>query len=181
LQTQLVWRIAAAMAVRQIGLIEDYDELVAVLRRRLSEVGSPCEVVGAVGGLADGHLTKIIAPTRLKVLGRISFTTLLRVLGIQLIAVVDDAVHEPIRRRLKPARFHRWPAEAALSGREMAIRAEEIGGMAEVTKVAGLREVVVVPVEEKYTTTVVKPERPRFDPSTPHLRYGPRRARNGAT
>jgi hypothetical protein len=177
-------RIAAAMAVRQIGLVEDYDGLIGILRLRLSEVGSSCENVSALAGLTDTHISKIVCPARSKVLGRISFSVLLQVLGIRLVAVVDDAAHEPLRRRLKPATFHRWnrpPREGdgdgigAETDREMKIRTAELVDPPVIERVPELR-----------AAAVAKP-RPRFDPEAPHpmpvrshLRYGPRRARNGA-
>jgi hypothetical protein len=183
---------------RQVGLpIGDYDALISVIRLRLSEIGSTCEAISDLSGLTDTHVSKLVCPARSKILGRISFGTLLQVLGIRLVAIVDDRAYAPLKARLKPARFHRWnrpPREgdeakaAAAAGRGMMIRIVEIGGPAEVVKVPELRAVVIVPVEEEKapeTPAVARePERPRFDPAArhplpaiPRLRYGSKNIR----
>jgi hypothetical protein len=161
------------MTLRQIGSpIESYDALIATIRLRLAEVGAPLENVSALAGLPDRYISKIINPARSKILGRISLDCILAVLGIRLIPVVDDVAFAPLQARLKPARFHRWnleppsPHDAAIA-REMKIRVDDIGGIAEAVKVPGLRDVVIVPMEEKApdnTTTVTNPRR-RVRPS----------------
>jgi hypothetical protein len=56
-------------------------------------------------------------------------------LGIWLIPVVDDEAFAPLQARLPRARFHRWnlgePSSGTPSAREMKIRIDDIGGMAE--------------------------------------------------
>jgi hypothetical protein len=168
-------RIAAAMAVRQIGLVEDYDGLIGILRLRLSEVGSSCENVSALAGLTETHISKLVNPARSKLLGRLSFSVLLQTLGIKLVAVVDEEAYAPLKARLKPARFHRWKLEPPEPREEMQIRVADLGGPPAIERVPELRE-----------AAAAKP-RPRFDPEAPHpmpvrshLRYGPRRARTAA-
>jgi hypothetical protein len=175
----------AGMAVRQIAQpFDDYDALIRIMRIRLSEVGSSCENVSALAGLTETHISKLVNPARSKVLGRISFSVLLQVLGIRLVAVVDEEAYAPLKARLKPATFHRWnrpPREGdgdgigAETDREMKIRTAELVDPPVIERVPELRE-----------AATAKP-RPRFDPAAQHpmpvrshLRYGSRRARTAA-
>jgi hypothetical protein len=123
------------MAFRQIGdPIESYDNLITTIRSRMAELKVTCETIGHIGGLAEGHVSALLAQKR-KVLGRISLTVLLQVLGLKLVAIVDDAAHEPIRRRLEPATYFRWhrpqrvldDAERA-AAREMKIHTNQLLG-----------------------------------------------------
>jgi hypothetical protein len=147
------------MALRQIAQpFDTYDQLIGIIRQRLAEVGAPCDAVSALSGLPDRYVSKLVNPRRSKILGKISFGLLLQVLGIRLVALVDDAAYAPLKARLKPARFHRWDLEPPscdlATGREMKLRLDDLGGLQEVAKVMGLRAAVIVPVE-----TVTKPRR----------------------
>jgi hypothetical protein len=138
------------MALRQIAQpFDDYDGLIGIIRHRLSEVGSTCEEVSDLAGLTTTHLSKLVNVKKSKLMGRISFGTLLQALGIRLVAIVDDKAYAPLQRRLKPAIYPRWnrpPREgdearaAAVAGREMTIRTEDLGGMPVVERVPALRE-----------------------------------------
>jgi hypothetical protein len=128
------------MALRQIAQpFDDYDGLVAIVRARLSEVGSTCEEVSDLAGLTTTHLSKLVNVKKTKLMGRVSLSCILQVLGLKLVAVVDDRAFVPLQRRLKPATYPRWnrpsrPEDeakaAAAAGREMTIQTRDLGAAA---------------------------------------------------
>jgi hypothetical protein len=126
------------MAVRQIGLIEDYAGLIRTIRCRLAELQVTCEAASALAGLTDTHVSKLINPARSKILGRISLTVLLQVLGIRLVAVVDEEAFAPIGARLPKAKFNRWKLERA-----MKISVGDLGGLPVIERVPPLRAAAV--------------------------------------
>jgi hypothetical protein len=166
-------RIAASMALRQLGaLVEDYGDLVNVLRARIEEVGSPLEGIDHVAGLAPAYTSKLVSPRRLKIMGKVSLTLLLETLGLKLAVLVDDrAFQGKYRHRLPRGKFNRWhkpppvmdvEESARVAERELRVRVDDLGGMDVVKRLPALRDVVVVPIPEKApdnTTTVTKPRR----------------------
>ena len=83
-------------------------------------------------------------------MGRISLGAILQVLGIKLVAIVDDEAYAPLQARLKPAKFHRWNLEPlnrsndTPPARGMKIGLNQIGSVAEVARVPELRAAVSV-------------------------------------
>jgi hypothetical protein len=163
------------MAVRQIAQpFDSYDGLVAVVRHRLAEVASTCEAVSDLAGLTTTHVSKLVNPKRSRILGRISFTVLLQVLGLKLVAVVDEEAFALIGARLPKARFNRWKREPSDAGegeattveRAMRIALREIGGEAVVKGVPELLAAATVPLPEPplREAAVAKPRR-RVRPS----------------
>jgi hypothetical protein len=148
------------MALRQLAApFDSYDQLVGVIRHRLAELGTTCEAASALGGLSETHISKIVCPARVRVLGRMSLTVVLQTLGIRLIAVTDDEAYASLAARLQRATFRRWP-------RELALRLDDVGGVAAVKKVPELLAAVTVPIAEK-----PKPERaqrPAYDVNERH-------------
>jgi hypothetical protein len=126
------------MAVRQIAQpFDSYDGLVAVVRHRLAEVASTCEAVSDLAGLTTTHVSKLVNPKRSRILGRISLTVLLQVLGLKLVAVVDEEAFVPIGARLPKAKFNRWKLPS------MKISVGELGGLPAIERVPPLREAAV--------------------------------------
>jgi hypothetical protein len=154
------------MALRQLAApFDSYDELIGVIRHRLAELQVTCESASALAGLSETHLSKIVCPARVRVLGRMSLTVVLQTLGIRLIAVTDDAAHARLAARLPKAVFRRWKP------RELGVRVDDVGGVAAVEKVPALLAAVTVPIVERPKP---KPEpqspvtRPVYDPDEPH-------------
>jgi hypothetical protein len=148
------------MALRQLAApFDDYDSLVQVIRARLSELGTTCESASALGGLTETHISKIVCPARVRVLGRMSFTTVLQVLGIKLTATVDDEAYAPLAARLMKSTFNRW-------NRELRVRVDDVGGVAAVKASPELLAAVSVPVAEPKPKPEVK--RSRYNPDEPH-------------
>jgi hypothetical protein len=67
-----------------------YAELPAVMRRRKRErFNVTFQTIDAVAGWADGYASKLLAPTPIKTIGRLSFPIIIRTFCLRLI-VVDD-------------------------------------------------------------------------------------------
>jgi hypothetical protein len=113
------------MALIRFGdeAIGSYDDLLKVVRERVCQLQVTGEAIDHVGGLPQGLFTKLVAGRRQKVMGRMSFGTLLSVLSIRLVPYVDTEAEERLAPRLGKARFpHRWktrPAHKPLSREEM--------------------------------------------------------------
>jgi hypothetical protein len=75
---------------RALATVTDYDEMIGALRARMAELGVTNETIGAIAGLAGGYVGKLLAPSRIKNLGPMSFGVMLQSLGLKLI-VVEDA------------------------------------------------------------------------------------------
>jgi hypothetical protein len=64
--------------------------MIGALRARMAELGVTNETIGAIAGLAGGYVGKLLAPSRIKKLGVMSFGVMLQSLGLKLL-VVEDA------------------------------------------------------------------------------------------
>jgi hypothetical protein len=82
-----------------IGEARDYDELVAVIRRRKDALQLSDAVVDELGGLAVGHTSKLLGSVPVKTLARVSLPALLGALAIKIVIMVDDEQAARIRRR----------------------------------------------------------------------------------
>jgi hypothetical protein len=115
--------------LRQIGQVLSYADLIDLIRGRIAELQTTCESVGALAGLADGHLKTIVAANGSKTLGSMSFTAILNTLSIKLVAYIDDQEHEQrYAHRLAKAKYFRWnrrPRKADGAPRDMTIRLGE--------------------------------------------------------
>lgn len=85
---------------RHIGTARDYDELHALLRARVDELGVTFEGVDAVAGLPQRYTAKLLAPIPMKAIGKTSMGPLLGALGLKLIVAVDDEMLARIEARL---------------------------------------------------------------------------------
>jgi hypothetical protein len=75
---------------RALATVTDYDGMIGALRARMLELGVTNETIGAIAGFASGYVGKLLAPSRIKNLGPMSFGVMLQSLGLKLI-VVEDA------------------------------------------------------------------------------------------
>jgi hypothetical protein len=133
------------MALRQLAApFDSYDGLVALIRDRLAELGVTCESASALAGLTETHISKLVNPKRTRVLGRMRLSVVLQTLGIRLIAVTDDEAYGSLAGRLEKATFNRWK-------RELGVRVDDVGGVAEVQKVPELLAAVTVPIGHRKT------------------------------
>jgi hypothetical protein len=92
-------------APRHLRVVRTYDELIDVIRERKVELGMADKVLEEVAGLADGHVGKLLADARVKVLGPMSFGAMIQGLGLMVIVAEDPVAtaqvlkHHKYRRR----------------------------------------------------------------------------------
>jgi hypothetical protein len=75
---------------RALATVTDYDGLITAIRARMRELGVTNETIDSITGLQSGYVGKLLAPSRIKHLGSMSFGVMLQGLGLKLI-VVEDA------------------------------------------------------------------------------------------
>jgi hypothetical protein len=97
-----------------------YNALIAIFRARFDEIGITGETSDYIGGLAAGHTTKLLTANHLKKFGPVTLGPILGVLGMKLIAVVDEEVLAQIRNRHTPAKFRRWHTTSGMLPRKRA-------------------------------------------------------------
>lgn len=85
---------------RHIGTARDYEQLHALLRARVDELGVTYEGVDAVAGLPSRYTAKLLSPVPMKAIGKTSMGPLLGALGLKLIVAVDDETLARIIGRL---------------------------------------------------------------------------------
>jgi hypothetical protein len=90
---------------RQLAIVDDYEGLVAALRRRIADLGTTMAVIDQVAGIPDGYTQKLIGRAPVKRLGVISLGPVLGALGLKLAVVVDVEHEARIRSRLTPDRW----------------------------------------------------------------------------
>jgi hypothetical protein len=90
--------------MRNLGVVRNYSELHAALRRRADELNVSRATLDSVAGLADGHSSKILGPGQVKKLGHVSLGALLGGLGLKIVLVEDEAALRRIQSRLAPRR-----------------------------------------------------------------------------
>jgi hypothetical protein len=89
---------------RRIAIVRSYDELHAVLRSRADELAVTRETIDAVAGLPSGYAGKVLAPTPIRALGRISMGLVLGALGLVLIVAEDTDTLARLQSRLTKRR-----------------------------------------------------------------------------
>lgn len=85
---------------RQIAVVRSYDELIAALRARASELAISRETIDAVSGLQSGYSGKLLAAVPIKGLGKTSLGPMLGALGLSLVVVEDLEMLARVRARL---------------------------------------------------------------------------------
>ena len=78
--------------------VENYDELIALLRWRICEVNMTPAGVDHLAGLSDRYASMVLRRNGTKHLGPISLFPIIQALGLRLI-VPDDAALAKLRRR----------------------------------------------------------------------------------
>lgn len=87
----------------QTWTVTSTAELLDAIRDRRDDLDVPHAVIGEVAGLADGHVSTLLAPNATKNLGELSLGALLGALALR-IARVELTVDEAEAERL----IHRW-------------------------------------------------------------------------
>jgi len=95
--------------LRQIGgLVRDYNELHRILRQRHAELRVTMATLDHIAGFdGDNYISKILAPSQMRALGRKSMGPILGALASALVVVEDHAQLHHIRSRLIPRRERR--------------------------------------------------------------------------
>jgi len=87
-----------AAAPRQIAVVRTHDELHAALRARADQLGWTRTALDDLSGLANTHVSKLLAPVPIKRLGRSSLGPLLGAMGLVIIIAEDAELLERMRR-----------------------------------------------------------------------------------
>ena len=98
----------------EVTTLNGYAGMIAIFRARFDELGITGETCDYLGGLAAGHTTKLLTRDHMKRFGPVTLGAILGVLGIKLVALVDEEALEQISKRLTPATFRRWDANAPM-------------------------------------------------------------------
>jgi len=95
--------MSAPSEPRVIASVASYSDLHSALRARAEELKVTRLSLDAVSGLQSGCAGKVLAPTPVRGLGRVSLGPMLQVLGLRL-AVVEDTTATAFLKRLEPRR-----------------------------------------------------------------------------
>ena len=90
-----------------LGIVRSYADLLDVARRRMLELDVTFETLDAVSGVASGYSAKLLGPRPSKRFGVMSFAAIMGALGMQLVAVVDEAALDRVKPRLVPRQLRR--------------------------------------------------------------------------
>ena len=106
------------MILGEVTCRNGYDGLIAIFRARFDELGITGETADYLGGLSAGHTTKLLTKEHMRRFGPVTLAPILGVLGMKLIAVVDEEALAQISARLTPARFKRWNTNSGIRTRK---------------------------------------------------------------
>ncbi len=104
-------------ALGEVTTLTGYAGLIAIFRQRFDELGITGETSDHLCGFAAGHTTKLftkVTREHMKRFGPVTLGPILGVLGIKLIAVVDEEALAQLAHRRTPATYRRWRTGAAL-------------------------------------------------------------------
>lgn len=90
---------------RIVGEFRDYDQLAALIRVRITELGITYQAVEEVAGIAIGYLGRAIQPRAMKGVNRVSMGPVFGALGIYGVLYVDEAAFAKIQHRLTPNKW----------------------------------------------------------------------------
>jgi len=85
-----------------LGEARNYDELVALFRRRCVELGTSMETLDLIAGTPSRYVSKLLCSMPIKHLGPISMGLMLGALALKLQIMVDHEQEEKIKDRLIP-------------------------------------------------------------------------------
>jgi hypothetical protein len=109
------------------GSPQDYDALIAVFVRRAAELGISHAALDDLAGLADGFVSKVFGPSKVKRLGPMSLFVVLPALGLKITLVEDpDALRRyggrARRRQGRQARMGNFAQAAGKRTMQRALR-----------------------------------------------------------
>jgi hypothetical protein len=84
----------------QLGEIWSYEDLHRIMRARANDLKLSRESIDAIAGLQPGYAAKLLSPRPIKKLGPLSIPLVLPVLGMKLIAVVDEQQTRDLQARI---------------------------------------------------------------------------------
>jgi hypothetical protein len=96
-----------------------YRGLISVLRSWVCELDTSYESIDELAGWEGRYVSKLLAPSAIKGLGRTSMGAILGALGLKLHVVVDEPALEKIRRRLVQSRWPKKRREATAMRRAL--------------------------------------------------------------
>jgi hypothetical protein len=108
----LLHSAADRSAIMKPVIVENQDELRALIRDRITELNTTYAAVGALAGLSDDHLAKLLAPTRIRKFGAQSLPLVLQALALRMVRIElieDDAMAAKMRPRWTQRRRQRPP------------------------------------------------------------------------
>jgi len=92
------------MEIEPLALIRSYSDLHQALRQRANSLQVSRETLDEISGLGGCYVNKLIGPTPVKSLDRISMGALLGAMGCMLILVQDEEAYRRVYRRLVKGR-----------------------------------------------------------------------------
>jgi hypothetical protein len=106
--------------IGEVNGANGYSGLVAVLRSWVCQLDTSYEAIDEVAGWQGRYVSKLLAPSALKALGRTSMGAVLGALGLKLIVAVDESALAKVRHRLSQSR---WPAKRRAKQRDKLMEA----------------------------------------------------------
>ena len=94
--------LAEGVAPRVLADVSSYEEMLAALRSRVTELQICGERFDEFAGLPRGYLSKLIGAHPIRKLGMSSFQPVLAGLGLRLLVIEDLQATERLRSRLRP-------------------------------------------------------------------------------
>ena len=79
--------------------VENYDQLVQVLRARIAELGIVFDTVDSIAGLPSRYAAKLLSNEPIKHLGAVSLFPVLAALGLRIRLEPDDQAIEKLSKR----------------------------------------------------------------------------------
>jgi hypothetical protein len=89
-------------APRVIATVSSYQEMLAALRSRVTELQINGERFDHFAGLPTGYLSKLIGAKPIRRLGMVSFQPVLAALGLRLLVIEDQEATERLKNCLPP-------------------------------------------------------------------------------
>ena len=94
--------MAESEGPRVIADVSSYEQMLAALRLRVTELQIKGEAFDEFAGLPQGYLSKLIGAKPIRRLGMTSFAPVLAGLGLRLLIIEDQEATERLKNRLPP-------------------------------------------------------------------------------
>jgi hypothetical protein len=108
---------AVGMAERIIGEVRSYSQFAQILRAWVAANDTTYETIGAIAGLPDRYLAKMIAATPVRSFSRMSLGSTLAAMGLKLLVAVDVEQLDKMRPRFTPRKKNASDAMLARKSR----------------------------------------------------------------